>query len=142
MSRRTLLVLIAIAVALLAYLRDPPWLAGVESGLGRWKQAPDGSRYRTSSGHASFFVPATAAEIAIPLRAPAATDQWPYVVAISVDDRVADRLTLKEPSWHESRFRLPPPESRRVRRIDIRVNRTRSGNRGVDVGELEIAGGG
>lgn len=42
-------------IALLASLRDPPWLAGLESGFRGWETGADGTRYRWTSGHASFF---------------------------------------------------------------------------------------
>ncbi len=66
------LVMLAIAaaavVSALAYLRDPPWLASMDSGFRRWETASDGTRYRSMAGHASFFVPADARAVVIPAR--------------------------------------------------------------------------
>ncbi len=130
-------VVILAAAAALAYLRDPPWLIGVTSGFGHW-QTPDAAPYRWMGGHASLFVPAGAREIAIPLRAVfASPTDWPIAASITIDDRPADRLVFADDSWKTSRLRMPPPGARRVRRIDIRVDRTRDGNRGLMVGEVK-----
>ena len=137
MLKRAVAAAVAVAAiaASLAYLRDPAWLAAVESGVRGWETAADGTRYRWTDGHASFFVPASAAEIAIPLRATfdAAGDP-PVLVTIAIDDRPADELVLRDDRWTTRRLRLPPPGSRSLRRIDIRVDRVRAGNRGVQMG--------
>jgi hypothetical protein len=133
------LVAAAAAAGSLAYLRDPPWLLGVSSGMREWQTGTDGARYRWASGHSSFFVPSGAASIEIPLRAPFdRPDDWPIVATITLDDRPADRLTLSDAAWRRSVIVLPPRGSRRVRRIDIRLDRTRDENRGVAVGEIRI----
>jgi hypothetical protein len=138
---------IAIAVAivaagsLLAYLRDPAWLAGVESGFHRWRTGPDGVRYRWTTGHASFFVPASSAGLTIPARV--TFDQPadpPVLVRIAVDDRPADEFELRDDRWVTRRLALPPPGSRRLRRIDIRVDRLRTDNRGIQLGEIGVNG--
>jgi len=144
MTRRTAattIVLLACAAAALTYLRDPPWLLGVESGFRGWQQDADGRRWRWTSGHASFFVPSTASEVRIPLRT--VFDQpadWPITISIAIDDRPADRITLSEEGWHASTLQLPPRGPRRVRRIDIRADRARAGNRAVQVGEVNVLG--
>ncbi len=139
MTRRllaTVLALLALA-ALLAYLRDPPWLVRVTSGVGRWETDPSGTRYRWMAGHASFFVPAGARTVDIPLRATfESPGDWPIAATITIDDSPADRLLFTDGAWKTSRLRLPPPGTRRVRRIDIRADRTRQGNRGLQVGEV------
>ncbi len=59
MKRLALVCLVLAGIAgALAYLRDPPWLDHMESGFRRWETAADGTRYRWTAGHASFFVPA------------------------------------------------------------------------------------
>ena len=139
MGRRAFAAAAAVAAiaAVLAYLRDPPWLASVESGLRGWESAADGTRFRWTDGHASFFVPAAAAEIAIPLRATFdAPGDPPILVTIAIDDRPADELVLRDSQWTTRRLRLPPPGSRSLRRIDIRADRVRPGNRGVQVGTV------
>jgi hypothetical protein len=130
-------VIFAAASALLAYLRDPPWLITITSGLRPWQTDASGRRYRWTGGHASLFVPSDAPLLSIPLRttfdAPA---DPPITVTITIDDRPVDRIVLTDPEWHLSTFRLPPGGSRRVRRMDIRVDRTRDDNRGAAVGEV------
>ena len=127
----------ALAVAALAYLRDPPWLISVSSGLRPWQMDASGRRYRWMGGHASFFVPADARLIAIPLRTSfdRAGDP-PIIVSITIDDRPAERIILTDPQWQLSTIRLPPKGSRRVRRVDMRVDRTRDDNHGAAVGAV------
>jgi hypothetical protein len=136
--RRGLLALVAVLLVagVLWYLRDPAWLAGVESGFGRWETAADGVRYRWTTGHASFFVPASASAIVIPARTTFAPGDPPTTVSIAIDDRPADALVLTDDGWQIRRLRMPPPGSRRLRRIDIRVNRLRGDNRGAQIGEV------
>jgi hypothetical protein len=142
MTRRTLLLsllLLGAAASVLAYLRDPPWLLTMTSGLSEWQQDTSGARYRTMSGHASFFVPADAGFVAIPVRgvftSPA---DWPITVTIAIDDRPVDRLTLRDSEWRVSNVMLPPPARRAARRIDIRADRTRADHRSVEVGEWRL----
>jgi hypothetical protein len=139
--RRVVATAIAVAAvaAVLAYLRDPPWLASVESGLRGWETAADGTRFRWTDGHASFFVPAASAEVTIPVRATFdAPNDPPVLVTIAIDDRPADELVLRDDRWTARRLRLPPPGARPLRRIDLRVDRVRQGNRGLQLGELKI----
>jgi hypothetical protein len=138
MLRRAAATAIAI-VGLLAYLRDPPWLARVESGLRGWETAADGTRFRWTDGHASFFVPAASQAVSVPLRATFdAPGDPPVLVTIAIDDRAADQFVLRDDRWTTRRLRLPPPGRRSLRRIDIRVDRVRSGNRGVQMGTNTI----
>jgi hypothetical protein len=136
MKRAIAIVVFFAVVGLLAWLRDPAWLAGMESGFGRWERATDGVASRWTAGRASFFVPADLQAIEIPLRLPIQPGDWPAVVTISIDDRPADRVVMSEDGWQTRRVLLPPRGSRRLRRIDIHVDRTRPGNRGVVVGEV------
>ena len=125
----------------LAYLRDPPWLLGMTSGLRGWETARDGSRVRWAGAHASFFVPADAASITLPLRTTFdRPGEWPITVAISIDDQPVDRLVLADGAWRESVVRLPPPGGRRVRRIDIGADRAREDNHAVQIGAITFEG--
>jgi hypothetical protein len=140
--RRRFLVGVILAAALvptLLWLRDPPWLGRIESGLGPWSTDESGTRSRWTAGRASFFVPAEASEVRLPLRPGRDTAEWPVVVTVSVDDRLADRMTLTQDEWYVSRVRLPPPGSRRFRRIDIHADRTVDGTYGVQLGEVQVA---
>ncbi|MEP6915453.1 MAG: hypothetical protein ABJC89_07395 [Acidobacteriota bacterium] len=121
------------------YLRDPPWLAGLTSGIGRWETASDGRRFRWMGGHASLFVPSGAHLAEIPLRTTFdAPGDWPVVISVTLDDGPVDRLTLSDSAWRTAVVRLPPPAGRRVRRIDIRVDRTRADDRGAALGEIRL----
>ncbi len=137
--RRAIVALVVAAMvwAVLAYLRDPPWLITVTSGMRPEKTDSSGRPYRWMGGHASLFVPSDARLVSIPLRTTfdAPADQ-PVTVSITIDDRPVDRIVLADPEWHLSSFRLPPAGSRRVRRVDLRVDRTRDDNRGAAVGDV------
>jgi hypothetical protein len=129
----------AVLIVVLAYLRDPPWLASIESGFRGWEVTADGTRYRWTGGHASFFVPARATVVVIPARAvfdePGPASQR---VSISIDDRAADEFVLRNGEWEVRKLRMPPPGRRRLRRIDVRVDRLREGHRGVQLGEITV----
>ena len=135
-----IVMLCAVVVAALAYLRDPPWAAGMTTGLAEWRTDDQGVRFRWAGSHASFFVPSGAAEVTIPLRAPFdSPNDWSITATISIDGRPADRITFEAPSaWRRLTLRLPPPGGRRHRRINIRLDRTRAGNHGVMVGEVLV----
>jgi hypothetical protein len=138
MRRKVAGFLIAAALlgATLAYLRDPAWLAGIESGFRSWETDGQGRRYRWTNGHASFFVPASASSIAIPTRTTFGPGDPAVLVSISIDDRPADRFILRDDQWQTRKIRMPPPGSRRLRRIDVKVDRLRPGNRGAQIGEI------
>jgi hypothetical protein len=139
--RRTYLACLAAtaAVAALVYLRDPPWLSTIESGFRGWEISTGGTRFRWIGGHASFFVPSDAAAIALPVRTTFAEPGEPAVrVSISIDDRPADEIVLRDDAWRVRKLRLPEPGTRRLRRIDIRVDRLRPGFRGAQVGETTV----
>lgn len=124
---------------MLTYLRDPPWLLTMTSGMRNWQSDRAGARFRWTGGHASFFVPADARIVEIPLRAAFENpDDGTVTVRVALDDRPVDRIVLSDGSWRQSVIRLPPSGSRRVRRVDIRVDRTRDDNHGVQVGELTL----
>lgn len=141
MFRRALAAVAAVALTavVLAYLRDPPWLPNVESGLRGWETAADGTRVRWTDGHASFFVPSAAATLTIPMRTTFdAPGDPPVLVSIDIDDRRADELVLRDDRWVTRELRMPPPGNRSLRRIDVRVDRLRPGNRGVQLAKISI----
>jgi hypothetical protein len=136
--RAAILVVVVLAIAsTLAYLRDPPWLVNQTTGLRGWEQRPGEPRYRWSGGHASFFVRSDAGTIEIPVSTTFdAKDARPMLVTVSVDDRVAARVVLSDAGWQRLRVTLPPPGSRKVRRIDVRTSVTREDNHGVRIGDI------
>jgi hypothetical protein len=130
----------AILVALACgfwYVRDPPWLVDQTTGLRAPERAADGSVFRWSGGHASFFVPADAGTIRIPLATTFdGRGTAPMVVTAYVDDARAGRVLLTDEAWQALTIPLPPRGSRRVRRIDIRTSVVREDNHGVKVGAI------
>jgi hypothetical protein len=110
----------------------------LDIGGAGWQLDAEQTKYRWTAGRASFFVPASASEVRIPIRTGRDTDGWSVVVTISIDDRVADRVSLTTNTWHMSQVHLPAPGSRHLRRIDIHVDRTLDGSRGAQVGEIVI----
>jgi len=127
------------AAALLGYLRDPPWLLSTTSGLRGWETDADGTRFRWMGGHASVFVPSSARAVELPVRTTFdAPGDWPITVTVAIDDRMSDRIVLSDGEWRSMLLRLPPPGGRKVRRLDIRLDRTRDDNYGAAIGELRI----
>ncbi len=128
----------AAVVAALAYLRDPPWLVNVTSGLRGWQTDAGGVPYRWTGGRASFFVPADTGAITLRVRSVKDTpSDWPITATITIDDRPAEIIRFDDESWRTVRLRLPPQSSRAVRRIDIKLDRLRSGHRGVQLSTVE-----
>ena len=138
---RRLLVVGVLLFAAAISLRDPPWIGGMTSGLRGWEGPPE-TRFRWTSGHASFFVPRDATTMTLPLKAvfPSASGR-PVSVSISVDDRWLATVELPDPSaWVRHTLPLPRRATpRRFRRIDLRVNRTVGPfNLGVQLGEMTV----
>jgi hypothetical protein len=134
--------LATVLAATLWYLRDPAWLASQTTGLRGWERAADGSAYRWSGGHASFFVPAEARQVRIPVAttfdAGGPGGYRPMMVVFTIDDVRATRTVLDDTRGREVVLQMPPAGSRRVRRIDLRTSVTREGNRGVKVGPVSM----
>lgn len=123
-----------VLIAALAYLRDPPWLVRVTSGLTDWETDRAGTRYRWTRGRGSFFVPASDEFVTFRIRAPKEDPRdRPVTATVTIDDRPADVIKVSEEDWRLVRLRLPSPAGRKVRRIDIKLDRVRSGNRGVQL---------
>lgn len=139
----TLVLSVAAFVGALGYLRDPAWLIHVSSGFGRWQQDRTGTRFRWTRGRASFFVPADARLVRVPLRALHRTvELQPFLVRIDVDDRFASLVRLPDEAWTEANIWIVPARGRwqrRVVRLDLHIDRT-WGDRslGVQVGEVKL----
>jgi hypothetical protein len=126
-----------------AYLRDPPWAGAITSGMRPWEAEPGGVRYRWTTGRASFFVPAQATTMTVPLRAIfPGPDGRPVTVEVSVDDRWLADIELRQPdAWVRTSVPMPRrATSRRFRRVDLHVSRTKVGVfiLGVETGEIEL----
>jgi len=125
--RRLRLAAAAAALAgALAYLHDPPWAGRVTSGLRPWEENPPGTFFRWTTGRASFFVPAEAKAMTLPLLAIfPGPDGAPVRVEIRVDDRFLANIELADPKeWVRPELPLGRARGhRRFRRIDLRVSR-------------------
>jgi hypothetical protein len=123
------------------YLRDPAWIGTQSTGMWDREHGPDGTWYRWTNSHASFFVPsdARAARLRVSTTFDANGSQ-PMIVTVSIDDVRAATIALTDASWHEIVLPLPPKGSRHERRIDVRTNIVRADNRGVRVADVELAG--
>lgn len=127
--------------AVLAYVHDPPWLGRVTSGFGSWERDPSGTRFRWTGGRASFFIPADAKSVEVPLRALfLASDARPFIIDVAVDDRRVAQVVLSDERWTSAKVRVPTSRTRRrFRRVDLHVNRTWSDRSlGVQVGEVML----
>ena len=127
-----------------AYLRDPPWVGQITSGLRAWEdEGRPGTRFRWTIGRASFFVPSDAKAMTLPLRAVfPGPNGSPVTVSVSVDDRWLIDIELNQPDqWVRTSLPLPrKATSRRFRRVDLHVSRTAVGPfiLGVQAGEIEL----
>lgn len=132
----------ALTIAALAYLYDPPWIAQMTTGFHRWEQPQIGVRFRWTNGHASFFVPADATMVTVPMRAAfPGPDGAAVIVKVSVDDRwLADIVLDDSDVWVHPRLPLSrKPTRRSFRRVDVRVGRVRTeGNLGIQTGEISV----
>ncbi len=127
MTRRWIVALITLAsIVSLAYLYDPPWIGDVTSGLRAWEEDPPGTRFRWTTGRGTFFIPADATEMTLPLRAVfPGPNGSPVNVEVRDDGRLVGTIALTNPDeWVRARMSLRPPTSRRrYRRIDLSVSR-------------------
>jgi len=141
----TLVASALIVAAAAAYLHDPPWAWRAASGLRSWEEDPPGTFFRWTSGRASFFVPAGATAMTIPLRAVfPGPGGAPTTVDVRVDDRWLATIALPDPSaWVRPHLPLGRAASgRRFRRVDLRVNRVVGPFvLGVMTGEVAVDGG-
>ena len=145
MRRIRVAILTAILIAMAAagwYLHDPPWIAGITSGLRSWEEDPPGTRFRWTAGHATFYIPSDVVELTLPLRgAFPSPNGGAVLVRMSVDDRWLADFELHDPAaWVRQTMPIPDrPTSRRYRRVELRISRTVGQyNLGVQVGELEF----
>jgi hypothetical protein len=123
MSLRVACALVVFAAAF--HLYDPPWAGNVSSGFRAWEEDPPGTRFRWTAGRASFFVPADASSLTLPLRAvfpgPAG---GPTTVDVRVDNRFLTTISLPDPdAWVRTRLPLGRSSRRHFRRVDLNVNR-------------------
>jgi hypothetical protein len=125
-------------VAALAYLRDPPWIGTVTSGMREWEYSDPETVFRWTAGRASLFIPSDAKAVVIPLRSGIPGPLNGEVpVEIRVDGRFLASIMLRDPAvWVRQELPLGNRvTNRRFRRIDLHVPRAvGQGNRGVMTG--------
>ena len=139
--RRLLTAAVVLALAAgIWYLRDPPWLMSYTYGLRPWQRAEDGTTFRWSAAHSSFFVPSDAGVVLLPVSTTFDADgDQPMLVTVAIDDIRASRVVLEEAQWKYITLTLPKPGSRRVTRVDIRASVTRGGYRRFRIGEVKAS---
>jgi hypothetical protein len=129
---------VSLLVALLAYLRDPPWVLSYVYGLQDWQLDSDLRPVRWTAGRAAFHVPADLRGVVLPLRFEKQPSDWPRTAVITVDDRPAEQVTFADSAWRNVTVHLPPRGARRARRIDIKLDRVSPGNRGLQLAEVQF----
>src|SRR5262245_646132 len=142
-ARATITSFAVLLAVLLAWLRDPPWVDGVTSGLGPVVADVDGRPVRWTRGHAVFYIPSSAATLAIPLRARRPRRGFlPVTVRVSIDDVLVDEIVIADEQWQVSNVAVGRMAGtwRRNRRVDLRLSRTLGPQRaGVLLGQVTTA---
>jgi hypothetical protein len=138
---KTAAVLVGVA-AILGYLRDPPWIGSVTSGMRPWEQDPPGTFFRWTMGRATFFVPSNATLLTVPLRAVfPGPNGAPVRVEVRDDGRLVATVDLPEPdAWVRPAVPLTRyTGGRRFRRIDLHISRVVPPfSLGVMTGEVSV----
>ncbi len=127
----------------------------VTYGLHQWETEPDGTLFRWTGGRAKLFLPATASDVDLALRAMLVGDNIDgLTVEISIDDRWTLPSQLLHGNWRVQRVRLPPARSGApYRTVDLRLARpwlpseaipgsTDPRELGVKLGEVTVLPGG
>jgi O-antigen ligase len=96
-------------------------LENTSIGFSIWHRDSGGLRYRWAGGRSSFFVPASARAVRIPLRhGPEAPD--PIEVRILLDGREANRVRLSaNRGWQNVLLLIPSSDGQAFSRIDLEV---------------------
>lgn len=113
------LVVLGLVVPRAGMLRANANLEGVSVGLSRWHvDHADGIRFRTATGRAAIFIPASASRVKIPLRANGRAGD--HKVQLQVDGREAGQFQLRNGHWTEITLVIPSADaSGRYRRLEV-----------------------
>jgi O-antigen ligase len=101
--------------------RSEAHLEHVAFGVSAWRRTPEGELVRDVGRHASFFVPADARIVQVPLRL-SSTPAHPVVIRIGWEGRIADELAISDERWHTLRFIVPRVPGAKFRRVDVNVD--------------------
>ena len=138
---RRLAVVVALAGTVAWVFYDPPWVDRTTTGLRASESGPDGVVYQWTNGHAAFYVPRTATQLALRVsRGDVHEPGTSVVVRVRVDDFLVSTTALEVPgAWTTIEVPLPSiPTRRRTRRVDLGVSRTASDlNYGVQLRPIE-----
>ena len=89
-------------------------------GVSQWQPAQDGVEFRVAGISSIVFVPSYARVVEIPLRA--AATETSLRVALYLDGRPADVVTVRSDAWHPLLLRVPQHRTpRRFRALEFRV---------------------
>jgi hypothetical protein len=95
-------------------------LRHVSYGFFDWDADGEGTPFRWTGRRATFFVPADARVVEIPMSGALLPSGEPQEVEIRIDGRLADRVTIGL-EWQRVRTVLPSTPSSEARRIDLLV---------------------
>jgi hypothetical protein len=96
-------------------------LSRVSYGFHNWELEGGERRVRWTSRRARFYVRPTVRRVRVPLRALLPHSDWSFTVDISLNGRVVDQVRVENDRWHEVSLELPPRESPRYERVDLRI---------------------
>jgi hypothetical protein len=95
-------------------------LEHVGIGVSQWQPAQDGVEYRLAGASSIVFVPTHARVVEIPLRA--AGSETTLRVALYLDGRPADVVTIRNDAWRPLLLRIPQDQSdKKFRALEFRV---------------------
>ena len=91
------------------------------------------SKGRMTSTRARFFVPAERANVEIPLRARAASDDQPVLVDVFVDDVMTQTVTLTDRNWQRTRVEFGMKSfPSKFRQLELRIQPAESSETAID----------
>jgi O-antigen ligase len=125
LTRRAALTAAALVAAIVISTPVRSWqqarradLENVALGVSGWQRSADGTAFRWAGQHATFYVPANATAIVLPLRPADSGDLGE--VELRLDGQLANRVRLAEEGWTRVRLVMPRPEGApRFRRLEV-----------------------
>jgi len=140
-TRLTASFLVALAVSVpVRVWMGQQWVnyALVRYGFSKVYDTADQQSYRVVKNDATFFTYFHARFLQLPIRRDVQAGRNALEVDVSLDGRLARRLTLKDDEWQTVAFLIPAEASRRARRIDLKVRAPRGVPAVVRVGQADV----